>query len=135
MITKHKYVPIDYPNSDLCKCGQPMYSAFHDFTMPHKLTIPNERQVGGAHYVTTHGLQHWDVVAKFDLDYFQGQITKYLFRWRQKNGIQDLEKALHFLEKYISLVRSGEIFDPTQDKKPLCDAGESAGRGYVDQDR
>lgn len=66
---------------------------------------PNERQVGGTHYRTEHGMQHWDVVAKFDLDYFQGQITRYLFRWRKKNGIEDLEKARHFLDKYIELAK------------------------------
>ncbi len=62
----------------------------------------NDRQVAGDHYKTD-GLQHWDMVQMFELDYFQGQITKYLFRWRKKNGIEDLQKALHYLEKYIEL--------------------------------
>lgn len=62
----------------------------------------NQRQIGGEHY----GLkeyQHWDIVDEFDLDYFQGQITKYVMRWKKKNGLQDLQKAQHFLEKYIAL--------------------------------
>jgi hypothetical protein len=62
----------------------------------------NERQVGGAHYRTS--MQHWDYVWVNDLDYFQGQITKYVTRWKRKGGIQDLEKAKHFLDKYIELV-------------------------------
>ena len=62
----------------------------------------NSRQVGGTHYGKV-GRQHWDVVADFGLDYFQGQITKYVMRWRDKNGIEDLRKAHHFLEKYIEL--------------------------------
>lgn len=65
----------------------------------------NERQVGGSHY-TAHGqneLQHWDIVAIFGLGYFEGQITKYLFRWKNKNGIQDLHKCLHYLEKLIEI--------------------------------
>jgi len=61
----------------------------------------NERQVGGNHYAGK--IQHWDIVADHDLDYFQGQITKYVMRWKKKNGIQDLEKARHFLDKYIEL--------------------------------
>jgi len=61
----------------------------------------NNRQVGGSHY--RNKIQHWDWVFSNGLDYFQGQITKYIARWRHKNGIQDLEKALHFLEKYIEL--------------------------------
>lgn len=65
----------------------------------------NERQVGGAHYKTG-PVQHWDMVAQHGLDYFQGQITKYVMRWKAKGGIQDLEKAAHFLEKYIELAKA-----------------------------
>jgi len=62
----------------------------------------NDRQVGGDHYGGGE-IQHWDVVHIFNLDYFQGQITKYLFRWKKKGGLKDLEKAAHFLQKYIEL--------------------------------
>lgn len=61
----------------------------------------NETQVGGNHY--KEGIQHWDYAASHDFDYFQGQITKYVTRWKKKNGIQDLFKARHFLEKYIEI--------------------------------
>lgn len=63
----------------------------------------NERQVGGSHYQAGDKPQHWDIVAMHDLDYFQGQITKYVMRWKKKNGLQDLQKAAHFLQKYIEL--------------------------------
>jgi hypothetical protein len=66
------------------------------------VTEANKRQVGGKHYKNM-AIEHWDVVALNDLDYFQGQITKYVMRWKGKNGIQDLEKATHFLQKYIEL--------------------------------
>lgn len=65
----------------------------------------NDTQVGGSHY-KNHGnadLQHWDMVVLFKLDYFQGQITKYIMRWRDKGGVKDLEKAQHFLAKYIEV--------------------------------
>ncbi len=65
----------------------------------------NRKQVGGTHYKVV-GEEHWDRVDKLDLDYFQGQITKYVERWREKNGVEDLEKARHFLEKYIELART-----------------------------
>lgn len=68
----------------------------------------NERQIGGKHYGLSN-FQHWDLVALFKLDYFQGQITKYVMRWKQKNGVQDLEKAQHFLEKYIELEKQGKL--------------------------
>lgn len=63
----------------------------------------NERQVDGTHYQKEGGIQHWDFAAANEFDYFQGQITKYVTRWKKKNGIKDLEKAQHFLEKYIEL--------------------------------
>jgi hypothetical protein len=73
----------------------------------------NDRQVGGTHYAAP--IQHWDYAASHDFDYFQGQITKYVTRWKKKGGVQDLEKAAHFLAKYIELARAaadpnGEVF-------------------------
>lgn len=62
----------------------------------------NETQVGGTHYKDSR-IQHWDVAAANNYDYFQGQITKYVDRWKRKNGLQDLEKAAHFLQKYIEV--------------------------------
>lgn len=65
----------------------------------------NDRQVAGKHYGGG-AVQHWDVVHMHGLDYFQGQITKYVMRWKAKNGVQDLKKAQHFLEKYIELMEA-----------------------------
>ena len=87
----------------------------------------NDKQVGGNHYRSP--LQHWDFVYHNNMDYFQGQITKYVSRWKDKNGIQDLKKAQHFLNKYIELLEG----EPQQGD--LFDGAEPTGRGYVDQDR
>lgn len=72
----------------------------------------NSRQVGGSHYKAPGKVEHWDFVHQHNLDYFQGQITKYVMRWKEKNGVQDLEKAQHFLEKYIELARASEGSEP-----------------------
>ena len=64
--------------------------------------VANSKQVGGNHY-KKHILEHWDTVALFDLDYFQGNAWKYLLRWRDKGGIPDLEKSKHYIEKYIEI--------------------------------
>jgi hypothetical protein len=37
------------------------------------------------------------------LDFFEGSVIKYVTRWRQKNGVTDLEKAKHFIELLIEL--------------------------------
>lgn len=64
----------------------------------------NKTQVGGQHYKMP--IEHWDIVALWGLDYFQGQITKYVMRWREKGGIQDLEKSIHFTQKYIEVEKA-----------------------------
>ena len=71
----------------------------------------NDKQVGGQHYkgMTPDIPQHWDIVSMHNLDYFQGQITKYVMRWKNKNGVEDLLKAQHFLEKYIELNKPKEF--------------------------
>jgi len=64
----------------------------------------NDRQVGGRHYKDGVGkcphcggeIEHWDLYAEFP--YLVGQITKYVTR--EKNGAEDLQKALHFLQKH-----------------------------------
>jgi Protein of unknwon function (DUF3310) len=63
----------------------------------------NEKQVAGTHYKAD--VEHWDFVVANDLNYFEGQITKYVARCRKKNGVQDLEKAMHFLEKYLEVFK------------------------------
>lgn len=70
-------------------------------------TRANDRQVGGAHYKDA-GFQHWDWAAdNFGAGYFLGNITKYATRWRKKNGVQDLEKALHYADKLYGLYSDG----------------------------
>ena len=62
----------------------------------------NKRQVGGSHYKADgQGEEHWDRAVRLKLNYFQAQITKYIERAPLKNGKQDVEKALHFCQKYL----------------------------------
>ena len=72
----------------------------------------NEQQVGGTHYVSP--MQHWDYVLANNIPYMEAQIIKYLTRWRKKNGLQDLEKAQHFLTKLIEVNQPPINRDPTK---------------------
>lgn len=58
----------------------------------------NDRQIGGLHY-SKWTYQHWDFVVDIGLHYLIGCASKYVTRWRDKGGIQDLEKCLHYLQK------------------------------------
>jgi Protein of unknwon function (DUF3310) len=72
----------------------------------------NAGQVGGTHYkkkvvVCFHcktELQHWDIYKSFS--YLEGTITKYLWRWVNKGGVEDLLKARHYLDKLIEVAQS-----------------------------
>lgn len=77
-----------------------------------------DKQVGGDHYRKVPGEQHWTRVYRlFGPGYFVGCITKYVERYQVKNGKEDLEKALHFLNKLIELEypRSAE---PVEEEMP-----------------
>lgn len=74
----------------------------------------NERQVGGTHYQC--GMQHWDIVSDHGVPYLLGCATKYLMRWRQKNGVEDLRKAEHFVEKCIDVEETGTSLVPPLSK-------------------
>ncbi len=63
---------------------------------------PSKTQIGGTHY-SKHKIQPWDYVAANDLGYFEGSIIKYITRWRDKGGVEDLKKARHFLDKLIEV--------------------------------
>jgi hypothetical protein len=60
----------------------------------------NATQIGGSHY-KTEGVQHWDIVDTYEVCYLAGCATKYLTRFRRKNGLQDLQKAQHYIAKMI----------------------------------
>ena len=62
----------------------------------------NDQQVAGIHY-RKQVIQTWDYIAANNIGYFEGNIIKYISRWRDKNGIEDLRKAKHYLEKLIEL--------------------------------
>jgi hypothetical protein len=61
----------------------------------------NDHQVSGEHYKTP--IQPWDYIAANKLNYFEGNIVKYVSRWRTKGGIDDLRKARHYLDKLIEM--------------------------------
>lgn len=60
----------------------------------------NESQIGGQHYKSK-GIQPWDYIHANSLGYMEGNIVKYITRWKDKGGVNDLKKAKHYLEKLI----------------------------------
>lgn len=68
----------------------------------------NDHQVGGDHYKKhgETGEQHWDRMWRlYGPAWFIGNITKYAERALDKNGVEDLEKVVHYSQKYLELVK------------------------------
>lgn len=60
------------------------------------------KQVAGDHYKDL-PIQPVEYIYANALGYFEGNVVKYVSRWRKKNGIADLEKAKHYIELLIEL--------------------------------
>jgi len=69
------------------------------------------KQVGGSHYGGTK-FQHWDFVLQCNQDYLSAVATKYLTRWRDKGGVQDVQKAISYVDKMIAACEIKE-YGPT----------------------
>jgi hypothetical protein len=65
----------------------------------------NEYQIGGKHYKTKY--EHWDLVLNTRMGYLEGNATRYIVRWRKKNGTEDLRKAMHYVNKLIEWAAKG----------------------------
>lgn len=55
------------------------------------------KQVAGNHY-SDMAIQPAEFIIQNNLDFCQGNVIKYVTRFRAKNGIQDLDKAIHYIE-------------------------------------
>ena len=49
------------------------------------------------------GIEMWDYAFSHNLDFFEGNIVKYVTRWKHKNGVEDLLKAKQYLDKLIEI--------------------------------
>lgn len=64
-------------------------------------TNPFDKQIAGDHYKKLK-IQPVTYIQENNIGYMEGNVIKYVTRWRDKNGIADLEKAKHYLEMLIA---------------------------------
>jgi hypothetical protein len=67
-----------------------------------------KKQVAGDHYKDM-PIQPVQYIHSNGIGYFEGNVIKYVSRWRAKNGIADLEKAKHYIELLIELETPHEL--------------------------
>ena len=58
-----------------------------------------DKQVGGSHYQLE--IQPIDFIVKNNIPFREANVIKYITRHREKNGKQDIEKAIHYLEMIL----------------------------------
>lgn len=100
-----------------------------------------------SHYMSDSGLETIDVIEAFTKDltgieaYDTGNVIKYICRWKNKGGVQDLEKAMWYIQHLIdhedSMIRfeelrnklddefGGPIFEPGDYEVSYCDGNVS----------
>lgn len=66
----------------------------------HEFASPQDIQVGGDHY-SRYPLQPIVYITKNNLGFCEGNVVKYITRWREKGGVEDLHKAKHYIDLLI----------------------------------
>jgi hypothetical protein len=64
-----------------------------------------KKQVGGNHY-KKYKIQPIEFIVKNNIGFVEGNIIKYILRFKEKGGVQDLEKAKHYIELLIDSTKS-----------------------------
>lgn len=76
-----------------------------------------DKQVGGEHYKTS--IQPIQYIHANNLSFIEGNIVKYITRWRDKGGVESLRKIQHYVDLLIEL-------EGLEDASiPECDLGGS----------
>lgn len=70
----------------------------------------NQIQVGGDHY-TSKKIQPWEAMESWMSPeqfegFLRGNVLKYIARYKDKDGLKDVQKARHYLEKLIECLES-----------------------------
>lgn len=76
-----------------------------------------------------------DVAIAWELDYLEGNVLKYLGRWRFKNGVEDLEKMVDYAQRLLARERTKVInpLDAYRDAPAIQD-GEDSSTTLIAQD-
>jgi hypothetical protein len=63
--------------------------------------VSKDIQIGGTHYKDLE-IQPIDYILGNQLGYCEGNVVKYVSRWRDKGGIEDLRKAKQYIDFLIA---------------------------------
>ena len=63
------------------------------------------KQIGGNHY-KSFAIAPIEFISKNNLSFIQGCIIKYICRFDKKNGVEDLDKIIHYCELQKELLQN-----------------------------
>lgn len=87
------------------------------------MSNPTQHQVGGDHY-TKLAIQPVEYIHANGIGFCEGSVIKYVTRWCDKGGIDDLRKAKHFLELLIELESPAPVMDAAAYASNAWEEGE-----------
>ena len=64
-------------------------------------------QIGGTHYSDL-AIEPIDFITANNLGFCEGNVIKYIARWKAKNGVEDLEKARWYIDFLIEVENGGK---------------------------
>lgn len=70
-----------------------------------------QEQVGGDHYKKKVGIQPAEFCHSNKVGKLEGDVIYYVYRWRDKGGLEDLKKARHTLDILIELEEEQAVRD------------------------
>ena len=66
-----------------------------------------ETQIGGNHYKEL-SIQPIEYILANKLGFCEGNVVKYITRYKSKNGLEDLKKAKHYIDMLIENYSEGK---------------------------
>jgi len=69
-----------------------------------------DTQIGGNHYAKF-AIQPLEFIVRNNIGFLEGNVIKYVVRWKDKAGVQDLKKARHYLDMLIELEETQIHYD------------------------
>jgi hypothetical protein len=101
-------VSVELPKSNMYASIQMMWEAWNEACNVRSKAVADTYQIGGDHYKEL-AVQPWAAMQSWMSDdefagFLRGNAIKYIARAGKKgDALQDLQKAMHYLEKLVSL--------------------------------
>ena len=98
----------------------------HKWLKCNNLVLSEDRpvstqQVGGTHY-TDMNVQPFDFIEANKLTFFEGNVVKYLSRYKSKDGNRDIDKAIHYVKESFNRLGDFQSRDIEMTAEEYCKA-------------